>query len=80
MVVVVVIVVVVVGNGSIGDPQCFFLGKIAFSNEICMDYVRKSCIKCVICLGELHMYCSKVSFYQGNSVCIIRYGRVASNV
>ena len=46
----------------------FFLGKIAFSNEICLDYVRKMCIKCVICLGELHIYCSKVSFYLGNRV------------
>ena len=45
-----------------------FLGKIAFSNEICMAYVKKMCIKCVICLGELHIFCSKVCFYQGNRV------------
>ena len=30
--------------------------------------VWTSCIKCVICLGESRIYCSKVSFYQGNRV------------
>ena len=67
----------------------FDLGKIVFSNDVCMVYVANSCITRVICLGEAYVVREQVSFVvcfvlfyfvvclsRKTRFRIIRYGKV----